>query len=152
VKTMAATPKRVGNLRVILTDAPDPAATAVIADGLAGYNDEKAGPSDHRPLAVLVSDPETGEVIGGLYGRSYLGVLFIERFFLPETRRGNRLGSRVLAIAEEEGRRRGCALIALFTLHFQAPGFYRKQGYDIAARLDAPPPGATRILMTKKLG
>ena len=54
-----------------------------------------------------------------------------------------------LLIAEH---RRGCALAALFTLHFQAPGFYRKQGYDIAARLEAPPPGATRILMTKKLG
>ena len=148
---MATTPKRVGNLRISLTDAPDPAATAVIADGLAGYNEEKGGLRDHRPLAVLVADPETGEVIGGLYGRTSLGVLFIERFFLPETRRGNRLGSRILAMAEEEGRRRGCALVALFTLHFQAPGFYRKQGYDFAARLEAPPPGATRILMTKKL-
>jgi GNAT superfamily N-acetyltransferase len=149
---MATNQNRVGNLRVTLTDAPDPSATAVIADGLAEYNDAKAGLRDHRPLAVLVSDPETGEVIGGLYGRSYLGVLFIDRFFLPETRRGNRLGSRLLAMAEAEGKRRGCALIALFTLHFQAPGFYRKQGYDIAARLEAPPPGATRILMTKKLG
>ncbi len=135
-----------------MTDAPDPGDTAVIADGLAEYNDEKAGLRDHRPLAVLVADPETGEVIGGLYGRSYLGIMFIERFFLPETRRGSRLGSRVLAMAEEEGKRRGCALIALFTLHFQAPGFYRKQGYEIAARLEAPPPGATRILMIKKLG
>jgi GNAT superfamily N-acetyltransferase len=149
---MATNQNRVGNLKITLTDAPDPADTAVIEEGLAGYNDEKAGLRDHRPLAVLVSDPETGEVIGGLYGRSYLGVMFIERFFLPETRRGNRLGSRILAMAEAEGKRRGCALIALFTLHFQAPGFYRKQGYDITARLEAPPPGATRILMTKKLG
>jgi GNAT superfamily N-acetyltransferase len=148
---MAASQNKAGNLRFTLTDAPDPDATAVIADGLAGYNDEKAGLRDHRPLAVLVSDPESGEVVGGLYGRSYLGIMFIERFFLPETRRGNGLGSRVLAMAEEEGRRRGCALIALFTLHFQAPGFYRKQGYEFAARLEAPPPGATRILMTKKL-
>lgn len=149
---MATNQNRVGNLKVTVTDAPDPAETAVIAEGLAGYNEEKAGLRDYRPLAVLVSDPETGAVIGGLYGRTSLGVLFIERFFLPETRRGNRLGSRILAMAEAEGKRRGCALVALFTLHFQAPGFYRKQGYDIAARLEAPPPGATRILMTKKLG
>ena len=148
---MATTQNRVGNLKVALTDAPDPDATAVIAEGLAGYNESKGGLRDHRPIAVLVSDPETGEVIGGLYGRTSLGVLFIERFFLPEERRGNGLGSRILAMAEAEGKRRGCALAALFTLHFQAPGFYRKQGYDIAARLEAPPPGATRILMTKKL-
>ena len=61
------------------------------------------------------------------------------------------LGARVLAMAEEEGRRRGCAVIALFTLEFQAPGFYRKQGYTEAARLAPPPPGTTRYLMTKSL-
>ena len=134
-----------------LTDAPEASATAVIADGLAGYNEGQAGFRDYRPLAVLVSDPASGEVIGGLYGRTSLGVMFIDRFFLPDTLRGNRLGSRVLAMAEAEGKRRGCALAGLFTLHFQAPGFYRKQGWEIAATLEAPPPGATRFLMTKKL-
>ena len=136
---------------VTLTDAPDAGATAAIADGLAGHNEGKAGFRDYRPLAVLVSDPDTGEVIGGLYGRTSLGIMFIDRFYLPDTLRGNRLGSRLLAMAEAEGKRRGCALAGLFTLHFQAPGFYRKQGWEIAATLEAPPPGATRFLMTKKL-
>jgi hypothetical protein len=39
----------------------------------------------------------------------------------------------------------------LFTLTFQAPGFYLKQGYEIAAKIDCDPPGATRMLMTKTL-
>lgn len=78
-------------------------------------------------------------------------MLFIDRFFLPEKYRGNRLGARLLAMAEEEGKRRGCAVIALFTLHFQAPGFYQKQGYEVAATLETPPPGATRFLMRKQL-
>jgi GNAT superfamily N-acetyltransferase len=134
-----------------VTDAPDERARGVIADGLAGYNHEKAGSSDHRPLAVTVSDPATGEVVGGLFGRTSFGLLFVERFFLPEDLRGSGLGSRVIALAEEEGRRRGCTRAALFTLTFQAPGFYLKQGYDIAARLECSPPGATRMLMTKQL-
>jgi GNAT superfamily N-acetyltransferase len=134
-----------------LTEAPDDRIRAIIATGLAGYNDEKAGYRDYRPLAVLVSDPATGEVIGGLFGRTSFGLLFVEQFFLPENSRGNRLGSRVIAIAEEEAKRRGCTRAALFTLTFQAPGFYLKQGYDIAARLDCSPPGATRMLMTKAL-
>lgn len=136
---------------ITLTDAPEPEATAFIAESLAGYNESKAGFRDFRPLAVLVRDPDTGALIGGLYGRTSLGVMFIDRFFLPEGLRGNRLGSRLLAMAEDEGRRRGCMLAGLFTLHFQAPGFYQKQGWEIAARLDVPPPGATRFLMTKKL-
>jgi GNAT superfamily N-acetyltransferase len=140
------------DLRIAVTDTPAAAATAAIADGLGAYNDIASGTQgDFRQLAVVVSDPETGEAIGGLYGRSSRGVVFIDRFFLPERLRRNGVGSRVLAMAEEEGRRRGCAIIALFTLQFQAPGFYRKQGYTEAARLEPPAPGATRFLMTKSL-
>src|SRR4051794_468294 len=101
-------------LDVAVTDAPDERARAVIADGLSGYNDDKAGYRDYRPLAVTVSDPATGEFVGGLFGRTSFGLLFVERFFLPENLRGSGLGSRVIALAEEEGRRRGCSRAALF--------------------------------------
>jgi hypothetical protein len=33
----------------------------------------------------------------------------------------------------------------LSTLHFQAPGFYLKQGWEVAARIDCEPPGHTRF-------
>ena len=136
---------------VTLTDAPDAADTAVIADNLRAYNTSQAGYDDSRPLAVFVTDPETGKVIGGLYGGSYLGQVRVDRFFLPEGLRRFRLGSRVLAMAEEEGRRRGCSRITLNTMSIQAPEFYRKQGYEAAVVLDCDPPGVTRYLMTKRL-
>ena len=136
---------------ITVTDDPAPEDTAVIADGLRAYNTEKAGLDDYRPLAVLVSDPATGKVVGGLYGGSYLGQLRVERFFLPEGHRRDRLGSRLLDLAEAEGRRRGCTYIALFTLEIQAPGFYKKRGYTQAATIACPPPGVNRYLMTKKL-
>jgi hypothetical protein len=47
---------------VIGSDVVDDHALTVIADELAAYNDEKAVYRDYRPLAVLVSDPDTGEV------------------------------------------------------------------------------------------
>ena len=37
-------------------------------------------------------------------------------------------------MAEEEGRQRGCTRAVLSTLHFQAPGFYLKQGWEVASR------------------
>ena len=61
------------------------------------------------------------------------------------------IGSRVLATAEEEARRRGCTRITLTTLSVQAPGFYQKQGYDIAATIDCDPPGLTHYYMMKRL-
>jgi GNAT superfamily N-acetyltransferase len=137
--------------RIVLTDTPDPADTAIIQEGLRAYNTEQAGRDDSRPLAVFVTDPVSGRVVGGLYGGSYLGQLRVDRFFLPESMRRDRLGSQLLAMAEEEGRRRGCTRITLNTLEIQARGFYEKQGYETAAILDCDPPGVTRYLMTKRL-
>jgi GNAT superfamily N-acetyltransferase len=134
-----------------LTDTLDPADIAVITDGLGAYNVSQTGYRDFRPLAVFVRDPATGKVVGGLYGRTSFGLVYVDRFFLPEDLRRDRIGSRVLAMAEEEGRRRGCTRIALTTLSVQAPGFYRKQGYDCAATIDCDPPGLTRYYMTKRL-
>lgn len=136
---------------ITLTDAPDDGERAVIMDGLRAYNETKAAGSDGRALAILVRDPETMMVAGGLLGRTYLGLLTVERFFLPEGLRRNRLGSRILGMAEKEARHRGCTRAVLSTLHFQAPGFYLKQGWEVAAEIDCQPPGHKRFYMTKKL-
>jgi len=101
-------------------------------------------------LTDAPDDDERAVITDGL-GRTSLGLLNVERFFLPAELRRYRLGSRILAMAEEEGRRRGCTRAVLSTLHFQAPGFYLKQGWEVAARIECEPPGHTRFYMTKKL-
>ncbi|HEV8677994.1 MAG TPA: GNAT family N-acetyltransferase [Stellaceae bacterium] len=136
---------------ITVTDEGDPADVAVITDGLRAYYVDQAGYDDVRPLAVFVRDPKTGKVVGGLHGRSEFGLVYVAWFFLPEDLRRARIGSRALAMAEEEGRRRGCTRIALTTLSIEAPGFYQKQGYDVAATIDCDPPGLTRHYMVKKL-
>ena len=136
---------------IIETDSPAAADIAVIADGLRAYNTAMAGYDDYRPFAVFVTDPATGKVIGGLYGASSRGQLRVERFFLPQELRRDRLGSRLLKLAEEEGRRRRCTRVTLNTMEIQAPGFYLKQGYEMAAKLDCDRPGVTRYVMTKRL-
>jgi GNAT superfamily N-acetyltransferase len=134
-----------------LTDAPDRAAQQAIEAGLARYNAEQAGFSDHRPLAVVVSDPETKEVLGGLLGRTSLGLLFIDLFFLPDSLRGQGVGSRVMQLAEDEGRRRGCTAAVLYTISFQAPGFYERHGYQRFGEVPCQPPGTSRIFFAKPL-
>ena len=139
------------DLEIAAIDELDPADAAVISDGLRAYNVDQAGYYDFRPLAVFVRDRQTGNITGGLHGRSEFGLVYVAWFFLPEDRRRAGIGSRVLAMAEEEGRRRGCTRIALTTLSIEAPGFYRKQGYEVAATIDCEPPGLTRYYMMKKL-
>jgi GNAT superfamily N-acetyltransferase len=136
---------------ITLTDAPTEAAQAAIGNGLGRYNANKAGYNDSRPLAVLVSDPETLAVVGGLLGRTSLGLLFIDLFFLPDDLRGHRLGSQVMAQAEDEAKRRGCRASVLYTISFQAPGFYERHGYRVFGTISCDPPGTSRIFFVKEL-
>jgi GNAT superfamily N-acetyltransferase len=137
--------------KVTLTDTATPEQLAIISDGLREFNTSQAGYNDYKRLAIFVTDPDGGAIVGGIYGGSYLGQLSIERVYLPEDLRRYRLGSRLLAMAEEEARRRGCSRITLNTLEIQARGFYLKQGFETAATLTCDPPGITRYVMTKKL-
>jgi GNAT superfamily N-acetyltransferase len=142
---------RADGARIAVTDEPSAADESVIRDGLSAYNFEKAGYRDQRPLAILVSDPESGDIVGGLLGGTSFGLLRIDRFFLPESLRKQGLGTRIINAAEEEGRQRGCTRALLTTLSFQAPGFYKRQGWEVLAELEGIPPAPSRFLMTKKL-
>ncbi len=138
-------------VEIILTDAPGERAEAIIDEGLSEYNREQAGYADARPLAVLMRDPDSGEVLGGLLGRTTLGLFFIDLIHLPAAARGHGLGGQVLAMAEQEAIRRGCTAATLFTIHFQAPGFYARHGWREVGRIECDPPGHTRICMSKRL-
>jgi GNAT superfamily N-acetyltransferase len=134
-----------------VTDAPDERARTAIDEGLRRFNVEESGIDDARALAVVATDPETNEVVGGLLGRTSLGLLFVDLLFLPSALRGSGTGSRILRLAEEEARRRGCFAAMLYTISFQAPGFYERHGYRVFGTIPCNPPGTSRVFLTKSL-
>jgi GNAT superfamily N-acetyltransferase len=139
-------------VHIVITDQPDEHVEAQIGDGLRRFNLERTGIDDNRPLAVLARDRETGETLGGLTGRTSLGLLFIDLFHLPDALRGSGLGGELLRRAEDEALRRGCRRAVLYTISFQAPGFYEKFGWTRFGEVPCDPPGTSRVFMTKQLG
>ena len=135
---------------VNVADTYDASFDALLSEGLDRFNIDTTGIDDKRPLTVRVTDPATGEV-GGITGRTSLGVLFIDLFYLPPALRGSGIGSTLLARAEEEGRRRGCHTGVLYTISFQAPGFYTRHGWSTFGEIASEPPGTRRVFMTKRL-
>jgi GNAT superfamily N-acetyltransferase len=140
-----------GQPEIFVTDAIDPAIEEAVSDGLDRFNEEATGIADRRPLAVVVRDSETGETLGGALGRSSLGLLFLDLFHLPKPLRGTGLGTEVLRQFEAEGRRRGCRAAVLYTISFQAPGFYERNGWRRFGEIPCDPPGTSRVFMTKDL-
>jgi len=134
-----------------ISDRVTPEITSCIAEGLDRFNDQQIGYGDRLPLAVVVKDPDSGDVLGGITGRSSLGLLFLDLFYLPEALRGAGLGSELLRRFEQEGRRRGCLSAVLYTISFQAPDFYQRHGWQRMGEVPCLPPGTSRIFMSKTL-
>jgi GNAT superfamily N-acetyltransferase len=136
---------------IFVTDVIDQRIVDVISGGLERYNDEITEYNGRQPLAVVVQDPASGEILGGATGRTSLGLLFLELFYLPQSLRGNGLGTQILQRFEEEGRKRGCRSAVLYTISFQAPAFYERHGWRIFGEIPCDPPGTSRVFLTKAL-
>ena len=135
-----------------LTETPPPGAREAIAGPLLDHHRALLGDPGIRPLAVLLRGPDQAEVIGGLWGRTSWGWLYVELLHLPEALRGRGLGATILRQAEREAMARGCRDAWLETLSAAAAEFYRRQGYMPFGRLADYPPGNTRQFLTKRLG
>jgi GNAT superfamily N-acetyltransferase len=116
------------------------------------YNESKTGPSGFALLAVTLDDAQSGELIGGLWGRTVYDWLFVEFLFVPEHLRGRGFGTALLRTAEQTAVARGCIGACLDTFDFNAPGFYRRLGYEEFAALDSPRRGFSRHFFRKLIG
>jgi GNAT superfamily N-acetyltransferase len=135
-----------------LTDDPPRDAFQKIWAPLLKFNELAVGNASPRALAILLKDPTTGELIGGLWARSLWGSLYIDMMFVPEALRGNGIGTSLLQQAEQEAIKRGCRNVWTETYAFQARPFYEKLGFVVFGRLDGPPPIFPRFFLMKDVG
>src|SRR5438874_6943653 len=78
-----------------------------------------------HPLNVFAFDP-SDQCVGGLLGATELSWLKIDILAVHAEYRRSGIGRRLMQLAEEEARSRGCRHVFLDTMSFQAPDFYRK--------------------------
>ncbi|MES2817905.1 MAG: GNAT family N-acetyltransferase [Pseudomonadota bacterium] len=137
--------------RIDMAVNPGDDERAAILRPLRVYNLAQAGDPKPETLALLVRDEHSNDIMGGLYGEIFYRWLFIELLAVPEHTRGQGTGSRLMAMAEDVAREKGCVGIWLDTFSFQAPAFYHKHGFSEFAQLDDFPPGHKRFFFKKRL-
>lgn len=136
--------------RVALERSRAAAVSRDLWNGLVRFNREQAGPLKYSRKVLSLRD-DKGRLLGGLILQSYWRESYVELLWLARRARGARLGSRLLAAAEREARRRGSRLIHLNTYSFQAPRFYEKQGYRRFGAISGSPQGKSRYFYVKRL-
>ena len=135
---------------ISVTDDDDQEARKAILAPLVAYNQSKAGPGGHKPLAVLLKDRDDN-VIGGIWGGTGYGWLFVQLLVVPEALRGQGLGMALMQTAEREALARGCHGAWLDTFEFQARGFYERLGYECFGEIPDYPVGFCRFFMRKSI-
>ena len=130
--------------------APSEQVREAILQGLTEFNSSNGYPSDFEQVAVVL---RTGnDIVGGLWGKTVYGWLFVEYLIVPETLRGRDLGAQLMREAERLATERGCVGAWLTTFTFQARGFYEKLGYSVFGELENSPGDNVRLFMRKRLG
>jgi GNAT superfamily N-acetyltransferase len=117
---------------------------------LIAYNTSHT-PNEMYTRLLLSVDDEAGRLAAGLYARMHFSWMFVDLLWVAEPVRGLGLGADLLAEAEEQARKHGCHSVWLDTFSFQAPDFYKKQGYEVFAELPDYPAGHRRYFLSKKL-
>jgi GNAT superfamily N-acetyltransferase len=127
-----------------------PEVATVIGPALTQVGDALVGADPGRATLAILAEDDAGQAQGGLWMMSRRGWMFLDLFILGPTARRAGLGSRILAMAEQEARRRGLAGVWLDTYGFQAPGFYARHGYREFGALPACPAPHARHFLAKR--
>ncbi|MDP9203262.1 MAG: GNAT family N-acetyltransferase [Gemmatimonadota bacterium] len=135
---------------VQIDDEVMPADEALVVRRLLAFNEGRLGPADEQPVKFVARD-STGVVVGGILGHTRWRWLYVAKLWVDERARGHRLGTRLMAAAEELARSRGCIGVSLDTFEYQARPFYEKLGYELFGTLEGYPPGSRQYYLRKRL-
>ncbi len=111
---------------------------------------EPGTPEEER-LVFKAEDGE-GKVIAGCivnvqaWGRAVLAVLLVDEGY-----RGHGLASMLIREAERAARAKGCSIMCLGTMDFQARGLYEKHGYTVFTTTEDLPRGHEGYSLSKRL-
>ena len=136
-------------VRFVVGDA-DACLRERLDEEITAFNAAVTGHHDGHVLTVAVRGDD-GDLHAGLCGWTWGGCGYIELLWVRDDQRGSGLGTRLLAIAEAEIRRRGCDRVALSTHSFQSPGFYARLGYTECGRTPGYPHCHDDIHLMKQL-
>ena len=109
--------------------------------------------SDYATFSIVARNAE-GEILGGLIGGTSYGWLLVKMLWVADEARGQGLGTRIMALAEDVVRGRGCHGAWLDTSSRRARRFYEKLGYEAFGILEnrdgERPEGHARFFLSKR--
>lgn len=130
-------------------DDPDPGELDLIETEVRASAAAATGIGDEHDLAVLVR--EDGHLRAGIYGWTWGDSCELQSLWVDRSLRGNGIAWRLLTMAEDEARNRGCTQVVIFVQDFQPIAMYERFGFRTVASVPDFPAGSTAIWMRKPI-
>lgn len=104
----------------------------------------------NEDVSFILKD-DLGEIIGGITANVFWHHMHIESLWVDKSVREKAYGRELLKKMETLAIDKGCRFIFLDTFSFQAPEFYKNNGYEIFGTIEDHPKGFNQYFLHKKL-
>ena len=94
---------------------------------------------------------DEGRVLAGISGIVWGGYCDLQAMWVEDRLRGRGLARALVAAAEDEARRRACALVVVHAYDLLTPGFYERLGYETTGVIEGCPAGSAARWYRKDL-
>ena len=94
---------------------------------------------------------ENGKILGVITGRTTYNEVHIVDLIVNHEDRKSGIGSRLVSAVEDAYKGKGYDKITLTTFGFQAPGFYKKQGYKLEFVREDKDPKLSKYFFAKAI-
>lgn len=118
------------------------------------FNFKKAPPTQENSFEIISINYKDGNnnIRAGMIASLYMWrIINIDVLWVDETLRKSGLGTKMLRKLEKIAKKKNCKLIHVDTFSFQAPEFYKKNGFEVFGVLENCPPGHQRYFLKKDL-
>lgn len=136
--------------KIVYVEKPGENAWGIIGRSLGNYNQQQVGDDKFQRLCFALQTSDE-EIVGGVLGEVYWNWLHVDLLWVKDELRGKGYGQRLMNLLEEEAIKLGAKNAYLDTFSFQAPEFYKRQGYQVFGELPDFPIGQQRYFLTKQL-
>lgn len=109
---------------------PSQTDTMILWKGICEHASLARGLGPGRPFAFFIKD-ENGDIKGGCSGYLFHGCAYTDFLWVDTSLRGQRYGVELMERVEKLAIENGCRFMAVHTMDFEAPDFYKKLGYVI---------------------
>jgi ribosomal protein S18 acetylase RimI-like enzyme len=126
---------------LVVEDSPDAADLALLEEQVAAAAVAATGLGEEQEFGIFARRDD-GRVVAGISGIVWGGYCELQAMWVEESLRNRGLARALLAGAEAEARRRGCALVVFHAYDLLARGLYERLGYETVGIIENCPAGS----------